>query len=111
MSRSALLALLTRMPPAVLMPLDCAKRQRSRTLRASSGGGVMAGGLVGAGANGWLMAGSGCAGDDRVARSINAMGTRKNASIVWRMLVIVGLRIGGPVLADHLHIIAPLDTS
>jgi hypothetical protein len=39
------------------------------------------------------------------------MGTRKNASIVWRMLVIVGLRIGGPVLADHLHIIAPLDTS
>jgi hypothetical protein len=29
---------------------------------------------------------------------------------VWRMLVIVGLRIGGPVLADHPHTIAPMGT-
>jgi hypothetical protein len=29
---------------------------------------------------------------------------------VWRMLVIVGWRIGGPVLADHPHSVAPLGT-
>lgn len=73
----------------------------------------MAGDLVGAGASRWQMAGAGARGGscgDLVSRSINAIGTRKNASIVWRMLVIVGCSIGGPVLADRLRILAPLGT-